>query len=153
MYGVSTEAMSSFIRSRLRTFVRVCAAVSSKLPGRDDGLVTTLTKLASVYEAAEEALRGPSDPLTRFISAYGLGTHKSASFVSLFFGTTLHHMFDVRKAALSGDVTLRIAHLDGVGTIYFQEHRFNNDCADTFYHSLEFDFARVVNLLWGRARG
>jgi hypothetical protein len=131
------------------SILRFASDIVSKLPTRDDTIVTTFMKVLAIADSAQQRLAGGGSKIPAAFAHFDLVEATNDPFVRLFFGTRLKERFKVNKWALEPNRELIIASKPTGERFLFQENSWvKSHVSADFYHSPGIDFVAVMEELW-----
>ena len=150
--------MTAITRNKFgwRKILAFATDILQKIPGRDDGILTTIIKLLSIVDSFNVQMnKGKSTALFDFFGSLDLVEVTNAQFVSLFYSTGLRDSFKIRKFEMSDYVEIVKADHPGIGTLYFVEWHWGSrpEPSSDFWHTPGFNFEKALVVLWDKFHG
>jgi chromosomal replication initiation ATPase DnaA len=131
----------------LSSLLSTASLISSKLPSKDDSLLTRCIKYLSILDS----LKGPkSSRLFSFCKKHNLKLLSNDLFVDLFFSTKLKSTFSLSTFKVEENTEINKASHPSWGDLFFIEYTYGSrpEVSQDFYHSKNFNFQEALNFVW-----
>ena len=134
----------------LRKALQVATDILPKIPTRQDNLFSVIVKVIAIIDSVTRLATPSQNTIYSFFDTLDASVTTNSQFVDLFFSTPVHEMFEMESFEIDDYRSVQIAHKDGIGTLYFVEHRWGAkpEYGDEFWVSPGFRFDLVLNGLW-----
>lgn len=137
------------LRKYFKSALRVATDVIPKIPTKDDNLFAVVVKAIGIVDSITK-ITAKGSAIFSFFESIDATEITNGQFVDLFFDTPVHEAFDLELFELDDYRSVRIAHNEDLGTLYFVEYRWGSapEVADDFWASPGFPFDTVLECLW-----
>lgn len=137
---------------KILPMLKVATRIAAHVPSRTDSWLQKIVKMLALFDAVNEVYGGGRSKMRELTSRYNLVERESATFVRMFFATSLRDMFTLRRQTLDEHQDL----IEAVGSagerIFFREsHGYSGTIIESdFYISPEVNFDKVIDQLWAQ---
>lgn len=139
------------ISDRTKKVLKLATSIVEKIPSKKDSTAQTIVKLMSIADDIDSARTVKKPTLAEVLKPYGVVPKTSALFVSMFHETKLNEDFVMGHQVVEGHSFYEAISKEH-GTLIFTRN-WDNKPEPTFYHSADFDFARVLQRTWDNYNG
>lgn len=131
-------------------YLRIAKKAAEHLPERKDGPLTVAVKLMAIADVIREQGSNDAGYWRKLRDDRSLSQQESETFVSLFFGTALRDVYEMKRKKVDEHTAVIEADLGGGHSIVFREMSWGNapKMADDFLLSPGADMAGMIDRLW-----
>lgn len=146
----------SFDLYTIKKILKISSEISAQIPNKNDNIFVFSTKILSIFDSITNHIKlfKQADDITSFVNRFGKFEQKyNAHFAGIFFNTLLYNEFKIKEYIINDYQNLIHAKCK-FGELIFVKYTDSQDAySRSFYHTIGFDFIKLMNVFWEKYSG